>query len=311
MDRDEAQPQLAAYALGALEGQEREDLERALRADPALREDLRGYQRTVANLPLGVEMVDPPASLKTRLLRRIELYEAERNAESQAAAGSESRSRWRSSMGGPLRSMAYSVAAVALLLVGWSVYQTVRVNDLQAQNDNLATDVRTLGVQNDDLATDVRTLGVQNHELVTGVKSLEDENGLLSHTVKLQWSALTMAVDPRVESVPFEGSEASPQTRGNLLVHAEYNRALLLVVDLRPPGRGEVYQVWMWKQGSGRFLNAGVFTTWAEGYGMWTFHPPMGSSTSARFGVTREPSGGSPAPTGTMLFTGDVPAVIR
>ena len=297
MDRDEAQPQLAAYALGALEGQEREDLERALRADPALREDLRGYQRTVANLPLGVEMVDPPASLKTRLLRRIELYEAERNAESQAAAGSESRSRWRSSMGGPLRSMAYSVAAVALLLVGWSVYQTFRVNDLQAQNDNLATDVRTLGVQ--------------NHELVTGVKSLEDENGLLSHTVKLQWSALTMAVDPRVESVPFEGSEASPQTRGNLLVHAEYNRALLLVVDLRPPGRGEVYQVWMWKQGSGRFLNAGVFSTWAEGYGMWTFHPPMGSATSARFGVTREPSGGSPAPTGTMLFTGDLPAVTR
>ncbi len=297
MDRDEAQPQLAAYALGALEGQEREDLERALRADPALREDLRGYQRTVANLPLGVEMVDPPASLKTGLLRRIELYEAERNAESQAAAGNESRSRWRSSMGGPLRSMAYSVAAVALLLVGWSVYQTVRVNDLQAQNDNLATDVRTLGVQ--------------NHELVTGVKSLEDENGFLSHTVKLQWSALTMAVDPRVESVPFEGSEASPKTRGNLLVHAEDNRALLLVVDLRPPGRGEVYQVWMWKQGSGRFLNAGVFSTWAEGYGMWTFHPPMGSAASARFGVTREPSGGSPAPTGTMLFTGDLPAVTR
>ena len=81
----------------------------------------------------------------------------------------------------------------------------------------------------------------------------------------------------------------------------------LLVVGLMPPEKGQVYQLWVWDTQVGILCPCGTFATLPDGHGVWTFIPPEPLTPNLRFGVTREPEGGSPFPTGPMLISGNLP----
>lgn len=265
MDCNESQRLLAAYALGALDEGETARVESHIRDCPACRAEYAAHRQTVARLPLIAALVDPPASLKTTLMDRIDNLGAEPAAPRPLTRPVRApKPRWLTVLAAmkrrPLRSLALSTTAIVLALVAWTVFQTFRVNDLEAQNDQLAT------------------------------------------TVKSQWNAITLAVDPKVETVPVKASEVSPRTKGRLLLNTEQQQAALVVVDLTPPKRGQVYQVWLWDPVSGNLQAVGTFRTWA-GYGMWAFQPPVRDDTELRLSVSSEPEGGSPAPTSPMVLT--------
>jgi anti-sigma-K factor RskA len=62
----------AAYALDALDHDERAEFERALAASPELREEVDAYAESAAHLAEQAEPVAPPPSLKTRLMAELD-----------------------------------------------------------------------------------------------------------------------------------------------------------------------------------------------------------------------------------------------
>lgn len=282
MDCNNVHPLLGPYALGALEGAERASVEAHLMTCSTCPLDLQHERDALQWLPYAADQVEPPVGLKAKLMRRIEAFEAQGRVWEEAGAGGalpSLRRGWRRLLPPrPVYSMAFSVTVVALVLVGWSTYQTLRVNDLQSRND----------------------------EQVEQVNTLRDMNNELGIRVKDQWRALNLATDPKVETVSFKGSEASPATRGSLLLDMEEQTAVMMIVDLDPLSQDEVYQVWMWDPG-GSLLAVGTFRTSGEGYGMWDLHVRSGRLTYRFFGVTREPQGGSSSPTQPMLIRQENP----
>ena len=280
MECDEAKPLLAAHALGALGGDERSSLEEHVAGCPACQGELEEDRKTAQRLPFAVTVKEPPPSLKAKLMARIAALEAAQAPEPAPAAHDGPRSARRWSIWGrrPVFAAAASLAAVAAFVVGWSLYQTDRVNAVKGRNEELRITVHALEGRNQQLAT----------------------------TMKAQWSLLGLATDPRVAAAPFRGSTDSPNTWGTLLVNREDQQAVVMVVDLSPPTKGEVYQVWLWEAGTGQRMAVGTFRTWEDGYGMWRFQPPA-NAANLRFGISREPEGGSPWPTSAMLVSGALP----
>ena len=268
MDCAHIEPLLAAYALGALDPWERGLVQRHLQHCGPCREQLAVEQRAVQQLPYLPNAVDPPPHVKTALLDRVEAYERHVPGLRRAATVLSALTRRIAWTA----SRPYPLGAAALAL-------TVITVAIVAWNGYQTAQVNRLAAQNTHLAS----------------------------AMKGQWDALAMATDPSVQTVSFRGTDASPQTRGSLLLHHEHQKAVLLVVDLKPPGRGEVYQFWLWEPGTGELQPVGTFQTLPDGYGVWTFRPPQAASQDMRFGVTREPAGGSGIPTGPMLFSGNLP----
>jgi anti-sigma-K factor RskA len=69
---DEARDLLAAYALNALPADEAREVEAHVRASDALQRELAAFQDVAATLATGVPAVDPPASLRARIMAAIE-----------------------------------------------------------------------------------------------------------------------------------------------------------------------------------------------------------------------------------------------
>ncbi|PWC04961.1 anti-sigma factor [Agromyces badenianii] len=69
---------LAAHALDALDAEERAAVERALAADPALRDEADGFAETSALLAAAVAPVEPPPALKSRLLAQLDALPQQR-----------------------------------------------------------------------------------------------------------------------------------------------------------------------------------------------------------------------------------------
>lgn len=72
MINDKQQEKASLYALGALTAAEQPAFEAELRADPELRELVRGLQRTTDLLAMVSPAVSPPRELRDKVLRRIE-----------------------------------------------------------------------------------------------------------------------------------------------------------------------------------------------------------------------------------------------
>jgi anti-sigma-K factor RskA len=70
MDINEIRDLLPAYALGAVEPGEREQIEAALAVRPELREELASYTPVLEALALSVPQVQPPSDLGARILRQ-------------------------------------------------------------------------------------------------------------------------------------------------------------------------------------------------------------------------------------------------
>ncbi len=81
----EQQQELASlYALGALEGPQREQFERDIRANPNLRALVRDFQRAAERLALASPQTSPRKELRSNVLERIQAMEKDA-AQSQPA----------------------------------------------------------------------------------------------------------------------------------------------------------------------------------------------------------------------------------
>lgn len=123
-DADDA---LAAYALDAVDDEERAAIERALAASPELRDKVGGYAETATQLADLADPVTPPPGLKSRLMTAIEhtpqvAPDVAGSVQPPGPAETAARRRWFQR---PVAIIAAAAAAVVLVVgaivgIGWS-----------------------------------------------------------------------------------------------------------------------------------------------------------------------------------------------
>jgi anti-sigma-K factor RskA len=99
-------------------------------------------------------------------------------------------------------------------------------------------------------------------------------------------------------------TEAAAGARGLLLFGSGENEATLVVEDLPPLASDRQYQLWLIREG--QRTSGGVFSVTPQGYGCLLILSPLPLDSYQGLGITVEPAGGSPGPTGHRVMGGSL-----
>jgi anti-sigma-K factor RskA len=100
--------------------------------------------------------------------------------------------------------------------------------------------------------------------------------------------------------VELSSTEHAPEARAVLVMSKDSRKGTLVVDGLVPLGDERQYQLWL--IAADERTSGGVFSVGAEGYGYLRVTSPGPLLEFDSFGVTIEPHGGSPAPTGQQVL---------
>jgi anti-sigma-K factor RskA len=272
---------LPAYALNALDDDERQLVERALEQDPDLRRVLAGYLSTVTALSTSVAPAVPSAALRARVLRQRPV----------AASPKAARQRlflWQLPAG------AWSAAAVVVIAIGALVGMTL------VQQSRIGT-----------LRADVVSANAQIEEQKQEIKSLEQEvvsarSTLVKQRTLAYWAALpgvsTSVISPASSQMPTQTWWRN-NPRAMYMVTGDGTSSMLVVMDLPRLTEGLVYQAWFVRRNSPP-VSALLFEVDESGYGQFGINPPESITFYTGLAVTIEPAGGSGSPSGELVLAG-------
>lgn len=267
---------LAAYALGALEGEDLRELEAHLGAGcPRCEAILAGYEGDLVGLAESVPAVEPSETTRHRILRIPRDHT--RSTRSDPSPGPVSRRR----TGWPLAAaLAASLAALAVSLgVFWS--QGKVSEDLarsRAAEERLEAEVERL---RDDLGrarTELTRTRVDMERLLVSVQSLGAPEG----------RAFVLA-----------GLEGAPEAGGASFIDPLTRRAAFYAYGLPKAPEGKTYQLW-WIA-DGQPVSGGVFDVDETGRASLEVDRVPVRDVDV-WAVTVEPEGGVPQPTGEMVL---------
>ena len=231
---------LPAYALGVLDPDETNAVEKHLAQCSICQAELRAYEAVTADLALAAPPVFPPPRLRQKILNAVA-------PPPPASLPAPWWRRWTDALRAPGHALAAASAALVILLLASNIILFGRMRSLERQ------------------------MAAQSH-----------------HAMK---------------TVLLTGSETLPQANA-VLVLAEDNPGGVLVVDDLPTLDAEhAYQLWLITP-DGRRESGGVFNVDVRGHAAMTIESPAPLQNYAAFGVTIEPAGGSPAPTGPNVLKG-------
>ena len=100
--------------------------------------------------------------------------------------------------------------------------------------------------------------------------------------------------------VELSGTEQFPDAKGVLIISAEGSEGTLVVEHLPELDESQQYQLWLIEDG--QRTSGGVFSPRESGYGRLWVASPGSLLVYDAFGVTIEPAGGSPGPTGDKVL---------
>jgi anti-sigma-K factor RskA len=262
----EARELVPLLALDVLDVDESDVLHDHLDRCPACQEELAAFSDTVAELALAVPRHEPSPDLKARILHDA------RRARILTAVTQSARERlpaWRRQGFMRLRvSLTGLVAGLALLLAASSTFWALNLHaELDAQNARIAS----------------LTERAQNYGRVTSV---------------------LQAADTQIRVL--EGTGSAPSAFGRVYIDPDPSEGMLMVRNLPPLPAGRSYQLWV-VGADGQRESAGLLT-WTDksGNGYTLIQCPEKLARWKSFGVTEEPSGGSPGPTGPRLLGGTI-----
>lgn len=105
-----------------------------------------------------------------------------------------------------------------------------------------------------------------------------------------------------VQVVALTGTPVMPEARGSLLLAPNETCGLLSVQNLRPLQPSQQYQLWLVRDG--QRSSGGVFSVSEEGRGRLLLDSALPLENYQAFGITIEPFGGSPGPSGPNVLSG-------
>lgn len=104
------------------------------------------------------------------------------------------------------------------------------------------------------------------------------------------------------QTIALAGTNADPQARGLVVISQDGAYGTLVVQNLTPLDTNHQYQLWLIQ--NGQLTNGGVFSVSEYGYTSILVYSPLPLNTYTSFGITIEPTGGSPQPTGSKVLGG-------
>jgi anti-sigma-K factor RskA len=254
------------YALGALDGEEKQAFEAHVRACSACAEQLDAARQRVALLGLLAPPASPSPSVKEALLRRARAERAAPSASSQRPAPAPVRVAPRAprfSWFTPALAVASLVFAV---LAGW----------LWARN-------RAYLQQIGDLQAQLQIAQAQTQQIA---RAAEETDHILGA--------------PGTMHVALAAQPGGPQGRAGLLYNPRMGM-VMCVGQLPPPPHGMTYQLWLVPM-QGKPMSLGVYSASESNLEM-SAHVTPGTEAKA-FAITVEPLGGMPQPTGPKVLVG-------
>ncbi len=277
INREMLEEHAALYVLGALEGPDRNSFEMLLELQDPEAISLFAEMQSVA-IALGdeIEPRTPPVAIKANLLEVIEPTARPEKPPSRKSVGTSGRKQsGKKATVTPISdsnrwrqaSIAIStIAAVLVLGMGYFLYELR--NEVSQLKSQLAISDQLIQRLEEDLITSGRLF--------------------------------TIACAPGLDVVTYDSFDGTPEgARGNVLYTPDLGRALVVASNMPQAPQGKNYQVWM-LDGTVP-IDAGLLIVNSEGQATLRFETIPQEDLSA-FAVTVEPKGGSPAPTGEMLF---------
>jgi len=265
MTHDEIRDSLPALALGALDPAERAEVVAHVATCEACTAALAVEARIVEGIGLDGPPVTPPAALRSKVLARIQAMRAEPQLPPVSLAP-------------PRAAWSGGLALAASLIVGAAAvfYAYTMRTELSALRASSAASAQE--------ATRLR------QEVVT---------------LRRDWVNLTRAMDvlraPDLLRADLSGQALAPGAIGRAFWSEK--AGLLFAADRLPAlTAGHVYQLWTITGKAA--TSAGVFTPDASGAASVTAIVAAGAPRPDAFGVTIEPTGGSPAPTMPIVLVG-------
>ncbi|AMY12819.1 putative anti-sigmaE protein [Luteitalea pratensis] len=272
---------LAELALGTLPESERPAIEAWLAGDPDALAEFRALRESLGLLALAAPVVEPPASLRDRVLavtgHAVDRGHTPATTRTAVPIGVD----FPPKSSGPVVGSGLSVgwlaaAAAAILALGLGVYAL----QLRSQVERLQADLDATAAR---LATTEAEARVNRTRLARA---------------QAETSILTAADLRRVD---LAGQKGAPRAAAR----AFWSRAQGLVLTAtRLPDlpEGRTYQLWVLT--SGAPISAGIFRPDASGGTSIVFDTPVSLPPPAGMAVSVEPAGGVPAPTGEIVLIG-------
>jgi anti-sigma-K factor RskA len=123
----------------------------------------------------------------------------------------------------------------------------------------------------------------------------------------LLWRRLNQVSSPNatvMRVIALASTANTPQAKGTLVMNPSGEYGSLVVDQLATLDAGHQYQVWLIRDG--QRTNGGVFSVNPDGYASLELYSPLPLVQYQAIGITIEPWGGSPGPTGPKVLGGDL-----
>ena len=295
---------LPAYALNALDEDDRAAVERALDESPRYRAALAEYLEGLARLAESQVVLLPSLEVRDRIMAA---------ADSRRALVREPQSRLRT-FRGPWAAVAASVLVV-LGLGGLAMAQSFRVNDLEAEMGGLTASAAETQANIDGQREDMATLTASAAATQANLDGQREDMAALqeaaAHTEAklIGQQELTFLVAhestslTRMWPMATAGPFAKP-ARGMLIADLDGGR-LLMTLFLRRLESTLAYQAWVWESGDAAFSIA-VFAVDDSGYALVPVDFPAPDVLVDWVSVYIAPAGGESTPTGSPVLAGPV-----
>jgi anti-sigma-K factor RskA len=265
-DQEVFRESAALYAVGALTPEEHRAFAVHLQTCAECADELRSFQPTTEALLRGVPQIDPPFSLRDRVLAGLEPKGIR-----AVAPVVHPKSAWPFS--------AAWMSAAALLLV-------------------------TIGLGSYAIALRQRVSGLEFRLQDTAARLAQSERQVEAATRAATGAQVQLAVlmAPDLDRVDLAGQPRAPRAAGR----AFWSRSRGLVfaaASLPALPAGRIYQLWV-VTASNQAISAGLVRPDASGSVTTWFDTPVDMPAPAAMAVTIEPDGGVPAPTGDKYLLG-------
>ena len=107
-----------------------------------------------------------------------------------------------------------------------------------------------------------------------------------------------------MRTVVLDGTGLSPEATGRVVISRDGRRGVVVVDGLPKLDETQQYQLWLMKDGQRD--SGGVFSVGSSGYGWVYVRSPDPLASYQTAGITIEPEGGSPGPTGEKVLGGNL-----
>ena len=126
---------------------------------------------------------------------------------------------------------------------------------------------------------------------------------LLAASNLLLWRQVNQLKQSSLPVIALAGTDYAPQAAGSIVVSRDGQHGALVVDGLQPLGPDQQYQLWLIK--AGERTNGGIFSVDEHGYANLYIESALPLAGFDGFGITIEPAGGSPAPSGQKVLGGE------